>query len=300
MATLFTNNASAPIASTITSSATSITVASGQGAEFPVLAGSDNFTATLVDTSNNIEIVQVTARSGDTMTVVRGQEGTTARGYAAGSLLELRITAAVLNNFAQIAGAQTFTGVKTFSSTIVGSTTNISTTALSVIYPIGSIYTSTVATNPGTLFGFGTWVAFGSGQVMIGNGGGFSAGATGGSADAIVVSHTHTATSNVSDPGHTHAFTTGTGNQDHTHLIDTYIGINAGSGGTGYAGNNGGGGSAPSEATQPSGANHTHSGTTGAITTGVTVATSISTAGASGTNANLQPYIVVYMWNRTA
>ena len=80
MATLFTNNASAPIASTITSSATSITVASGQGAEFPVLAGSDNFTATLVDTSNNIEIVQVTARSGDTMTVVRGQEGTTARG----------------------------------------------------------------------------------------------------------------------------------------------------------------------------------------------------------------------------
>ena len=179
-------------------------------------------------------------------------------------------------------------------------TTQFVQTALQLLYPVGAIYSSTSATNPGTAFGFGTWVAFGAGRVMIGNGGGFSAGATGGSADAIVVSHNHTATSSVSDPGHTHAFTTGTGSQNHTHLLDTYIGVNAGGGGTAYAGNNSGGGSGPPEATQPSGADHTHSGTTGAITTGVTVATSISTAGASGTNANLPPYIVVYMWNRTA
>jgi hypothetical protein len=105
MAILFTNNASAPIASSITTSSTSITVSSGQGAEFPVLAGSDYFIATLVDTSNNVEIVKVTARSSDTMTVVRAQEGTTARAYAAGSLLELRITAAVLNNLLQTGAA---------------------------------------------------------------------------------------------------------------------------------------------------------------------------------------------------
>jgi hypothetical protein len=36
------------------------------------------------------------------------------------------------------------------------------------------------------------------------------------------------------------------------------------------------------------------------VQTGVTVSTSISTEGSSATNANLQPYIVVYMWNRTA
>jgi hypothetical protein len=71
-----------------------------------------------------------------------------------------------------------------------------------LLFPIGAIYSATVATNPGTLLGFGTWTAFGAGRVMVGNGGGFSAGATGGSADAITVSHTHTATS--TDSGHTH------------------------------------------------------------------------------------------------
>ena len=105
MAALFTNNASAPIASSIISSSTSITVSSGQGVEFPTITGSDYFMATLVDTSNNLEIIKVTARTGDTMTVVRAQESTTARAYSAGSLLELRITAAVLNNLLQVGGA---------------------------------------------------------------------------------------------------------------------------------------------------------------------------------------------------
>jgi hypothetical protein len=76
-----------------------------------------------------------------------------------------------------------------------------------LFYPVGSIYTNaTVATNPGTLLGFGTWTAFGAGRVAVG----FDAGnvlfdtaeETGGSADAIVVSHTHTATS--TDSGHSH------------------------------------------------------------------------------------------------
>lgn len=121
----------------------------------------------------------------------------------------------------------------------------------------------------------------------------YAIGATGGSANAVLVSHTHTATSNVTDPGHTHAFTTGNGNVDHTHLIDTYIGVNSSGGATGYAGNNSGGGAGASESTQASGSAHTHSGTTAAITTGLSVATSISTAGSSGTNANLSPYLAI-------
>jgi hypothetical protein len=147
------------------------------------------------------------------------------------------------------------------------STTQVATTAfMSTMYPIGSINTSSVSTNPGTLFGFGTWVAFGAGRVLIGNGGGFSAGATGGSADAVVVSHTHTAT----DAGH-------------THVQRTYSGYN--SGGSVPAGNN------PPSITE----------TTTNYTTQTGYADiSVSTTGSSGTNANLQPYVVVYMWNRTA
>jgi microcystin-dependent protein len=39
---------------------------------------------------------------------------------------------------------------------------------IGAIYPIGSIYTSTLATNPGTTLGVGTWEAFGTGRVMVG------------------------------------------------------------------------------------------------------------------------------------
>lgn len=87
------NNAFATLAAGINSSVTSITVTSGQGARFPTLTASDYFYATLVDTSNNLEIVKCTARSTDVLTVVRAQESTTARAYSAGDRLEIRLTA---------------------------------------------------------------------------------------------------------------------------------------------------------------------------------------------------------------
>jgi hypothetical protein len=83
----------------------------------------------------------------------------------------------------------------------------------------------------------------------------YAVGATGGSADAIVVSHTHTAT--VTDPGHLH-----------TYLFPTSIGLAGG--GNNLAANTGG------------------SQNTSTATTGITV--SNSTTGSSGTNANLPPY----------
>ena len=88
-----TNNANATLAASINSSATSITLTSGQGARFPTLAGGDHFYATLVDTSNNLEIVKCTARSTDVLTVVRAQESTTARAYTTGDRIEIRLTA---------------------------------------------------------------------------------------------------------------------------------------------------------------------------------------------------------------
>ena len=167
----------------------------------------------------------------------------------------------------------TFTGIP-LAPTAAANTNNtqIATTAfvsaaLSLAYPIGSIFSSTSSTSPATSLGFGTWTAFGAGRTLIGAGSGFAGGATGGSADAVVVSHTHTAT--VSDPSHSHSYS-----------LSSFFGA------PGPIEN--GGEWRTTEATS----------STGAATTGITVAN--STTGVSGTNANLPPYIVVYMWTRTA
>ena len=168
----------------------------------------------------------------------------------------------------------TFTGTPLAPSASSGtSTTQIATTAfvqaaIALLYPVGSVYTNaSVSTNPGTLLGFGTWTAFGAGRVPVGFDSGNalfdSAEETGGSADAITVSHTHTAT--VTDPGHTH-----------THNAQRI------QGGGGISGS----GSGEADAT---------------INTALTgISVSNSTVGSSGTNANYQPYITVYMWKRTA
>ena len=145
----------------------------------------------------------------------------------------------------------------------------------SSLYPVGSIYVnSSNNTNPATLLGFGTWTAFGAGRVMVGFNASNSlfdtAEETGGSADAIAVSHTHTATSTVSDPTHRHtSFGTGGG------AINTGV-------------------------LSPSAGNSNGAYQTDFASTGVTVATTVNSAGSSGTNANYQPYITVYMWKRTA
>lgn len=90
-----TNNAYGTLSASISTSNTTITLDSGQGARFPTLGAGDYFYGTLVDTSNNIEVVKVTARSSDSMTVVRGQDNTTASAFAIGDRFELRPTAAL-------------------------------------------------------------------------------------------------------------------------------------------------------------------------------------------------------------
>jgi hypothetical protein len=87
------NNVASTLASTITDAATTLTVAAGTGSQFPTLGAGEYFYATLQDANGVIEIVQVTARADDTFTVVRAREDTTAAPFAAGSLVELRVTA---------------------------------------------------------------------------------------------------------------------------------------------------------------------------------------------------------------
>ena len=105
MAVKFSNNASATLASAIVSGSTTIALASGQGALFPTLTGSAFFYTTLVDSSNNIEIVKVTARTGDSLTVTRAQGGTSARSFSAGDKCELRVVAGALEEFFQRDGS---------------------------------------------------------------------------------------------------------------------------------------------------------------------------------------------------
>lgn len=104
---LFANNAASVLASGITNVATSLTVTIGHGARFPSPSGGDYFLATLCQQGSageiNFEIVKVTARSTDTFTVVRAQEGTTGLAYNAGDKFELRLTKGTMERLQPLA-----------------------------------------------------------------------------------------------------------------------------------------------------------------------------------------------------
>lgn len=100
MGQLFADAARAYLSAGINNTDTTISIAAG-GALFPVANGTDWFKAVLQD-ANGIEIVYVTAHTSasTSFTVTRGQEGTTARSFAAGSVFGLRVTAADTAAFA--------------------------------------------------------------------------------------------------------------------------------------------------------------------------------------------------------
>lgn len=90
------NNATTSTTTDLSSTGLSVTVATGTGILFPILGTGDYFYATLSDVNNNYEVVKVTARTDDVMTIVRAQEGTLALPFPANSRFELRVTAASL------------------------------------------------------------------------------------------------------------------------------------------------------------------------------------------------------------
>ena len=91
-----TNNATALVPLSVSSTQTSLTVTAGKGVLFPILGTGDYFYATLMDVNSNFEIVKVTARTDDVMTMVRAQESTMAIPFPANSRFEHRITAATI------------------------------------------------------------------------------------------------------------------------------------------------------------------------------------------------------------
>ena len=103
----FTNFASTTLEQTLNVGDNTFKVASGTGSLFPVLVEDDNSSfsyITVEDESGNVEIIKATYRNGDNFLVAddgRGQEGTTEQSFVAGSRVELRLTAATLNQFTQ-------------------------------------------------------------------------------------------------------------------------------------------------------------------------------------------------------
>jgi len=131
MTVLYTNNAGGTIATGINNSVTTISLTAGHGARFPNPSNGDYFYATLIDASNNIEIVKVTARSTDTLTVVRGVDGTLAQSFLALDKFELRPTAAGFADIqAQLASSGQYgIGLYNISNTAGFTTTRITVSA---------------------------------------------------------------------------------------------------------------------------------------------------------------------------
>lgn len=98
---LFTNNARSTLASGISDVATTLTVATGDGAKFASPSAGDWQDITL-DDGVNIEIVHLTARSGDVLTVTRAQEGTTGVAFSTGAKVEARFTAGAANSMVPV------------------------------------------------------------------------------------------------------------------------------------------------------------------------------------------------------
>ena len=160
------------------------------------------------------------------------------------------------------------TGTSTWRTLTTGDIGFSANSVLQQVYPVGSIYIETTGVNPATTFGFGTWVAYAQGQVIIGNGTSdqaFAAGNTGGESNHTLLAtemptHTHV------DPGHTHNFQ----QASNSGVTSTTTG---GGGAFFY---------------------------TNTSTADTSTSVALNSTGGGGAHNNLSPYIVAFIWRRTA
>lgn len=179
----------------------------------------------------------------------------------------------------------------------VNADTNGNVNIIDKVYPVGSIYMSVVNNSPANFIG-GTWVALNEGRVLIGANSTYTAGKTGGEFThkitvAELPEHNHSA-STASAGAHTHtASTNSTG--DHAHNYVCYK--------TAEAVYNVGGGShimnVGSTLATTSAGTHSHTVTIASADAHTHTVTVNNTGSGSAMN-NMQPYLAVYMWKRTA
>jgi microcystin-dependent protein len=241
MSALVSNNAYSTLASSLTAIATSLTVATGEGSRFPAASTATGayFYATIIDTSNNLEIVKVTNRSSDTFTLVRAQDGSSARAFSSSDRIELRPVAALFTErtipagaLMPYAGAAAPTGWLLCDGSAVSRTTYAALFAvLSTTYGVGDgSSTFNLPDLRGRVIAGQDDMGGSSANRLTGLSGGVDGdtlGAAGGAeshtlTSAEIPAHTHPATStstststasssasssaSVSDPGHSHSY----------------------------------------------------------------------------------------------
>lgn len=162
-------------------------------------------------------------------------------------------------------------------------------------FPVGSVFIAVVSTNPATLLGYGTWSAFGAGRVLVGLDSGDTdfdtAEETGGAKTKAISAHAGTAVAD--HASHTHTYTE-VPNHVHVQNLPTSQ-TGSQSSGTRDASTTGSSADALSTANPTGGvATGTTNGPNATLTHSVTQPSAHSDLNV------VQPYIVVYMWKRTA
>lgn len=188
--------------------------------------------------------------------------------------------------------------------------------ALQRCFPVGCLFMSTLATNPRAQLGFGTWVQYAQGRTIIGVGTSdqtFAAGTTGGESDHQLTvnempKHDHNDTNSAGS--HSHSGSSGSGGS-HSHNIDSSgehsHSYNSPSHVGGGTWGSGGSDAGSSSATTGKGGSHSHScGSAGSHSHSITMSSAgshyhtIPYQGGDAAHNNLPPYIVTYVWTRTA
>ena len=195
---------------------------------------------------------------------------------------------------ASVAGALNVTG----AATVGQATSGDNVVSFDDIYPVGSIYmNANVSTNPGELLGVGTWAEIGEGKVLLGESSTYAAETTGGAethalTEEQMKAHTHTTNLN---HGHTGSISID-GVGDHTHGFTRYFHDTSG-----HESSHDGNGNHTNwnDQTTGGGGAHGHTGST-TINDGGSTSKESSSIGSSSSFNVMQPYLVVYMWYRTA
>jgi hypothetical protein len=257
---------------------------------FIELTGSGGASTNLIVPTNKKLYFIYNNASGAVTVKVSGQTGVSVPVGAKVSLVSNGTDIVVAENYMVSAtlpsatlSSPTMTGTPIAPTAAPGTnTTQVATTAfvtagLAAAYPVGAIFLSTVSTNPSTLLGFGTWVAYGTGRMLISQDVTYPAGTTGGSATTTLItanlpSHSHSATTTSTDSGHTHGSAIGSG----------FI-------------SNGGPESLAGGPNLPFG----RPSATASGNASITSTTTIGNTGSGTAVTTISPYIAVYMWNRT-
>lgn len=323
------NAVATALTGSVTATSTSFSIAATTG--WPTGATGNKFWVTIDRGTPSEEHIPMTSRVGNVLTCLladRGADGGTAFTHEAGATVEHTTSATEADDANALAAEVTTLGGTVVTTTAPQALTNKTFSGAGNVFgpaqtippgvileyagaaaPTGWLLCDGAAVSRATyaaLFAIiGTTHGTGDGsttfnlpdrrdRVAVGASGTKARGSTGGSADAITVSHSHShshgASSGTESADHSHSGQTGGRSADHVHAL-----------GISDAGGLGGGGSlvrkggVPGENSGGATADHSHAFSTGgrsaAHTHGITVNTDATAAGSSGTGANLQPYV---------